>query len=247
MPTRQWAASISRPTINLYLFDIRENTELKNPNPWVVRRGPNNNAIKSRAEVRMELTYKVTAFANTVEDEHRLLARALVTFLQNPLLPQDVLHDSLSGEEIPTTVASNGPAQGLADYWGAMNNDVRPSLDYRITTRIDLSQEIEVGLALTSQLITRQVEGQADAGPMEASSFRIGGSIHRRGEPEAAISAARLTLVERGLETSTDSLGRFVFSGVPAGTYTVRVLAPEIDEEVFATFQVPGNNYDIEI
>jgi hypothetical protein len=247
MPTRQWAASISRPTINLYLFDIRENTELKNPNPWVVRRGPNNNAIKSRAEVRMELTYKVTAFANTVEDEHRLLARALVTFLQNPLLPQDVLHDSLSGEEIPTTVASNGPAQGLADYWGAMSNDVRPSLDYRITTRIDLSQEIEVGLALTSQLITRQVEGQADAGPMEASSFRIGGSIHRRGEPEAAISAARLTLVERGLDISTDSLGRFVFSGVPAGTYTVRVLAPDIDEEVFATFQVPANNYDIEI
>ncbi|MCY4365528.1 MAG: Pvc16 family protein [Chloroflexi bacterium] len=247
MPTRQWAAGISRPTINLYLFEIRENTELRNPNLWVVRRGPDNTAIKSRAEVRMDLTYKVTAFANTVEDEHRLLARALVTFLKNPLIPDEVMHSSLAGEEIPTEVASTSPNQGLAEYWGAMSNDARPSLDYRVTTRIDLSQEIEVGLALTSRLISRQVEGPTATGHVEVSPLRIGGKLHRTGDPDAGIASARLTLVERGLDTTTDSLGRFIFSGVPAGTYTVSVQSPDIYEEIRTTLQVPGQNYDIAI
>jgi len=195
----------------------------------------------------MDLTYKVTAFANTVEDEHRLLARALVTFLKNPLIPDEVMHSSLAGEEIPTEVASTSPNQGLAEYWGAMSNDARPSLDYRVTTRIDLSQEIEVGLALTSRLISRQVEGPTATGHVEVSPLRIGGKLHRTGDPDAGIASARLTLVERGLDTTTDSLGRFIFSGVPAGTYTVSVQSPDIYEEIRTTLQVPGQNYDIAI
>ena len=247
MPTRQWAAGISRPTVNIYLFDIRENTELKNPNPWVVRRGPDNTATKSRAEVRMDLTYKVTAFANTVEDEHRLLARALVTFLQNPLLPQSVLHSSLAGEEIPTAVTPNSQGQGLADFWGAMNNDVRPSLDYRVTTRIDLSQEIEVGLVLSSRLIARQLDQQSRVISEEEAPRHIGGTVHLAADPGTPVAGASVTLVERGLDTTTDQLGRFIFAGVPDGVYTARIRLADTRQEILATLQVPGDNYDIAI
>ena len=247
MPTRQWAAGIARPTVNLYLFDIRENTELKNPSAWVVRRGPNNTAVKSRPEVRMDLTYKVTAFANTVEDEHRLLARTLLTFLQNPLLPAEVLHNALAGQEIPTSVASNSPSQGMADYWGAMGNDVRPSLDYRVTASIDLGQEIEVGLALSSMLVTRQLDREGGGGPPEVSPLRIAGTVRRAEEPGEAVAGARVTLVERGLDVTTDNLGRFVFSGVLAGAYTARVRLPDKDEEVLAKLEAPGENHDIVI
>ncbi|MBI2930806.1 MAG: DUF4255 domain-containing protein [Planctomycetes bacterium] len=60
--------------------------ELKNPVAWNVRPGPNNTAIKSRPDVRVDLTYRITAFASAVEDEHRLLARVLLTLFQHPLL-----------------------------------------------------------------------------------------------------------------------------------------------------------------
>ncbi|MDE2778218.1 MAG: Pvc16 family protein [Chloroflexota bacterium] len=246
MPTRQWEASISRPTINVYLFDIRENTELRNPNPWVVRQGPGNTVIKSRAEIRMDLTYKIAAFATTVEDEHRLLARTLVTLLQNPVLPQEVLDSSLAEQEIPGTVVSGAVTQNGTDYWNAMNNDVRPTLDYRVTTRIDLSQEIEVGLALTSRSLVsgKDAEGKAEA---EATRrFRIGGKIHRREDPETALAGALVSLVERGLDTTTDQLGRFVFSRVPAGSYTLEISAPGM-EEVRSAIRVPSPVYDVAI
>ena len=246
MPTRQWAASISRPTINLYLFDIKENTELKNPNPWVVRKGPNNTAIKSRAEVRMDLTYRVTAFASTVEDEHRLLARALVTLLQSPVIPPELLDDSLSGQEIPGTVVSSSITQSGAEYWSAMNSDVRPSLDYRVTTRIDLGQEIEVGLALTSRSLVLRKDGPTQEGTEAALGFRLGGRIHRNDDVESGLPGTTVTLVERGLETTTDQLGRFVFGRVPEGSYTIVVCAPGM-ENITSSVRVPSRQYDIGI
>jgi len=246
MPTRQWEAGISRPTINVYLFDIRENTELRNPNPWVVRQGPGNTAIKIRAEIRMDLTYKIAAFATTVEDEHRLLARTLVTLLQNPVLPQEVLDSSLAGQEIPGTVVSGAVAQNGADYWNAMNNDVRPTLDYRVTPRIDLSQEIEVGLALTSRSLVSGKEAQREVGPEAARRFRIGGRIHRIEDPEAGLAGASVFLVERGLDTTTDQLGRYVFGRVPAGSYTLEISAPGM-ERVRSAIRVPSPVYDVAI
>ena len=57
LPSRDWAAGVSKPTLNLYLYDIRECHDLKNPSPWVTRPGPNNTAIKSRPDVRVDLTY----------------------------------------------------------------------------------------------------------------------------------------------------------------------------------------------
>lgn len=245
-PTRQWEAGVSRPTINVYLFDIRENTELKNPNPWVVRQGPGNSAVKSRAEIRMDLTYKIAAFATTVEDEHRLLARTLVTLLQNPVLPQEVLDSSLAGQEIPGTVVSSALTQNRAEYWNAMNNDVRPTLDYRVTTRIDLSQETEVGLALTSHSQVSRKEGQAETGPEAQMRFRIGGRIHWTANPEDGLPGATVTLVERGLDTTTDQLGRFVFGRVPAGSYTLEISAPGM-EKVTSVIRVPSPHYDVSI
>jgi len=46
LPKREWAAKLSRPTINLYLYDIRENTELRR-NEWVVERDDNGRATRS--------------------------------------------------------------------------------------------------------------------------------------------------------------------------------------------------------
>ena len=247
MPTREWAGGISKPTVNLYLFDVRENKELKNPSAWTVRRGPNNTAIKSRPEIRVDLTYNVTAFANAIEDEHRLLTRALVVLLQYPILPLEVLQGTLQGQEVPTfTAQPDGIIQSPADYWGALDNDIRPSLDYRVTLRIDLSQEISVDLALTSQVAVSQINGHNGAAARDELPMQIGGRVHQSDDPEAGIEGVTVTLVERALDATTDGLGRFGFSGGLPGTYTMVISAPGIAEQT-KEIQVPDGNYDVGI
>ena len=247
LPSREWAAGVSKPTLNLYLYDIRECYDLKNPAPWVTRQGPNNTAIKSRPDVRVDLTYCVTAFANAVEDEHRLLTRALITLFQNPNLPPELLQGAVAGQEIRTfTAQPDGVMQSPADFWGALDNDMKPSIDYRVTLRIDLSQEIPVGLALTSQFkLGLKVNGNEAVSVVELP-MQIGGTIHQSDHPEQGIPGASVTLLERGLDATTDERGRYTFSGVPAGSYTLVVLAPGVDEQR-REIQVPSGSYDVGI
>jgi len=227
MPTGEWAGAIAKPTVNLYLYDIRENTELKIPTAWTVHEGPNNTAIKSRPDFRVDLAYKITAFANAIEDEHRLLSRVLLTLLQHPVLPEELLQGLVAGQEIPTLTAQpGGILQSPADYWGALDSDIKPSIDYRVTLRIDLHQEITVGLALTSQFkVGPMVDGNGVV-EFEELPFQIGGRIHQKENPEEGIPNVKVTLLERALDAVTDAEGRYRFRGVPAGDYTLVILAP---------------------
>ena len=246
-PTRDWAAGISKPTVNLYLYDIRECKELANPAPWVTRTGPNNTVFKSRPNVRVDLTYCITAFANAVEDEHRLLTRALITLFQYPNLPEDMLQGSVAGQEIRTFAAQpNSVMSSPADFWGALDNDMKPSIDYRVTLSVDLTQELPVGMALSSQFKLGRKVGDEEAVRVEELPMQIGGTIHQGEDVEQGISGATVTLLERALDATTDDLGRFTFSGVPAGSYTLVVAAPGADERR-REIQVPSGSYDVSI
>ena len=245
MPTREWSSGISKPTVNIYLYDVRENVEMKDPSPWTVRSGPNNTAIKSRPDVRMDLTYSITAFANAVEDEHRLLSRVLITLLQYPILPVELLQGQVAGQEIPTyTAQSSRVIQSPADYWGSIDSDIKPSIDYRAVLRIDLSQEFTVGLALTSK-ITVGFKEEESGSPADELPFSVGGRIHRSENGQLGLPAVKVTLLERGLDTVTDAEGRYKFSGLLPGTYTLVISAPDIDER--REIQVPNENYDVGI
>jgi hypothetical protein len=243
-PTREWAAGVSKPTVNVYLYDIRENLELREPMPWMTRNGPNNTAIRSRPLVRMDVTYRFTTFANAPEDEHRLLSHILVTLFQHPIFPADLLQGQVAGQQIVTTAAQPiGPVQNLADYWGAMDNTIKPSIDFRLTVAVDLNQETSVGLVLTKQARVLRADGPP-APDATQPLVHIGGRVHVAGSPEEGLAGVTVRLTERGLDAVTDAAGRYSLSGLPAGSYTLHLLAPSGGERR-ARIQVPSRSYDI--
>ena len=245
MPTRDWAAGMARPTVNVYLYDLRQNFELRNPSAWQVRRGDNNTAVKSRPDVRIDVAYSITAFANAVEDEHRLLGRVLVTLLQHPIIPEDLLRGEVAGQEIRTAIGHPSKIfQSPADYWGSLDSDIRPSLDYRLTVRVDVSQEITVGLALTSIFKLGQIDETTGKAELFDLPLQFGGRIHERDNAEAGIEGVAVTLLERALDTVTDDEGRYTFHGVPPGEYTLIVTAPGMEERR-ESIEVPSNQYDV--
>ena len=64
-PKRDWAARLSRPTLNLYLYDLRENLKLRREaSQREIERRPSS-VISLRPAIRMDLNYLVTAWATS--------------------------------------------------------------------------------------------------------------------------------------------------------------------------------------
>jgi hypothetical protein len=88
-PTKEWVNSLVRPTINLYLFDIDENVDLRQTNMPVMRGG--SGASYRMPMRRFDLRYMVTAFTTVADDEYLLIYRVLATLLRFPTLPPSSL------------------------------------------------------------------------------------------------------------------------------------------------------------
>lgn len=88
-PTKEWVNALVRPTINLYLFDIDENVDLRQTNMPVMRGG--SGASYRMPMRRFDLRYMVTAFTTVADDEHLLIYRTLATLLHFPSLPPSSL------------------------------------------------------------------------------------------------------------------------------------------------------------
>lgn len=138
-PTKEWVARRSGPSVNLYLYDIREDLQRRVP-IWEDKRGPNGE-VEGRMQParRFRLAYLVTAWTQRPEDEHRLLSSLLVCFLRNPMLKSGDLGGSLDGSGLPVYIDVGQPEtqdRSLADIWSAMGGELKPSLDVVVTAPI---------------------------------------------------------------------------------------------------------------
>lgn len=222
LPNREWATRLSRPTTNLYLYDIRENIELRR-NDWIVERDDNGRATKKWPPRRIDLAYLVTAWTSAIEDEHHLLWRALWALFRHPELPEEVLQGSLQEATvpIPTSIAQPDRIPNMGDLWGVLDNEIKPSLHYVVTLPLDLARAITSPLVITKRIRTEQ--GIAGQGPFQETAQIAGTVRDAGGQP---IAGATVSLREKGIATQTDEDGRYTFSHLPEGRYAFAVSAP---------------------
>jgi len=88
-PAKEWSATLSTPTVNLFLYDLRESQDFR-PIDWEPHRDENG-LRELRPPLRVDVSYAVTAWTRAVEDEHRLLSQVLSIMYAYPELPSDVL------------------------------------------------------------------------------------------------------------------------------------------------------------
>ncbi len=221
-PRRDWAAGRVKPTLNLYLYDLLENIELRR-NEWVVERD-NGTATKHQPPRRVNATYLVTAWAGAPEDEHRLLWRAMAVLMRHRMLPQDLLQGELRAAREPLQASLLGPeeAPNPSDLWNALGNELRPAFHYRVVLPLDVAQRFVGPMVFTKELLFQQGlrPGQ---GPFE-EIWQIAGTVRdAEGRP---VPGAEVRIEERGLVARTDPQGRYSFPKLDAGTYTLVVILP---------------------
>jgi len=151
-PTRDWAARRNTPTVDAYLYDIREDLTRRERGVVAIRdeRGI---VVRRRQPPRyFRLSYLVTAWTKRAEDEHRLLAVVLGCLLQHDSLPIPEGPGQLSalGIQVPMTPAAPPQeSRSIADIWSALGGDLKPSLDLVITAPYPVGPEYPVGPAVT--------------------------------------------------------------------------------------------------
>ena len=131
-PTKDWSARRNTPTVDLYLYDIREDM-MRREVVWEPVREKDGHVTGRRPPPRrFKFSYLVTAWTQRPEDEHRLLSSLLSCFLAHEFVPPDLLSGALAGVEIPVllTIALPPPAdRSLSDVWTALGGELKPSLD----------------------------------------------------------------------------------------------------------------------
>src|ERR1700719_747159 len=147
-PTKDWASRRNTPTVDIYLYEIREDLRRRT-------RGVINDYDSARHAVDrhlppryFKLSYLVTAWTQRPEDEHRLLSDILACFLRHDAMPGDLLQGPLAELALPVAITVGLPPpedRGFADVWSALGGELKPSLDVVIAAPVDTGQHRFVG------------------------------------------------------------------------------------------------------
>lgn len=156
-PNSDWSARISRPTLNVWCFDIQENVKLRAMEPRM-NRGMSLARTTFRP-IRLDVVYLVTAWARKVEDEHQLLWRALGAMAQTPELTPEMCEGSLREQPfvVPLLVA-NMPERmpNMSDLWSVLNNQMRLGFTAIVTLSLDRAITFETPLVLEAEITVGQ-------------------------------------------------------------------------------------------
>jgi hypothetical protein len=159
-PTREWAARRNTPTIDLYLYDIREDLRRRETGMIDIR-DEQGIVVERRPVPRyFKLAYLITAWTQRPEDEHRLLSAILACFMRHDILPDAALTPVLRELETPLYVMLAYPPpenRQVSDVWSSLGGDLKPSIDLVITIPLRPDLLYEIAQAVMAPLRLRAV------------------------------------------------------------------------------------------
>ncbi len=191
-PTREWSARRNSPTLDLYLYDIRE--DLRRRETGLIDFHDEAGHVKGRRRPPRyyKLSYLVTAWTQRPEDEHLLLSAVLLCLLRHDHLPLDVLAGSLARSTLPmpVTVALPPPDdRALSDVWSALGGELKPSLDLVVIPPFEsgpveeAARLVREGVRLNLAMSDHEAD-ESPSGDREQAQPMRGGSATKGRGPE---------------------------------------------------------------
>jgi Pvc16 N-terminal domain/Carboxypeptidase regulatory-like domain len=235
-PSKEWSGKLTRPTVDLFLYDLREAVERAESSP--TERRDNGQALVTPPPLHLELTYAVTAWTKAVEDEHRLLSQVLAILYSYPRLPAD---DRAEGSRLGDVETSVGrPREEKADFWTSVGGQYKASIDFAAHITVESGQTFVRGPEVRTQTVRTRL---SDGPPATMTELhRLGGTV--RDSQDRPVPDAWVALPDAGLWTATDRSGRFRLNRVRPGEHRVLVRTAA-GEETESTVTVPGPRADL--
>lgn len=255
-PKRENSTRWTKPTINLFLYDLRENNVLRQPQWDRLSKGNGRDQLArlKRSPMRVDCLYMLTTWASDPGDEHRLLTRTLMALFRFPVLPEDRLLGTLRNPpfDIQTRLASHDRLTNPAEVWSALDNEMRPSISYVVTLALDPWKEVTGPAVRTRTLRLGQASELPRHQRISAVSgldmVSIGGVVRDKTRDNLPVPGIEVAIKGTGLFATTSEDGQFILGSMPPGDYTL-VAWPQKGKPKEVNISVPvlDGTYDVEI
>jgi Pvc16 N-terminal domain len=218
-PTRDWSARLNRPTVNLFLWDLKRSSE--HARTGTERFERNGMGMQRIAPPILDLRYMVSAWTQDHRDERALLSGLLRSVLRAQQVPEGFLTPELADEGVHVRLASSDDPQ--VDAYKIIDNTMKATLDVGVSIAFDLDLAEELAAAVTD--IGVRVEDR-DEPERRQVIRRVAGETSRD-------AAGALVVSPRG-SAVVDETGRFLVRAAAGDQLVVHadpprtVVVPEI-------------------
>jgi len=242
--------------VDLFLYDIREDLDLRCNEPVIERR--NGQVITHRPPFRVACSYLVTAWPvgqsgdDAILLEQKLLSQTLQVLASQPTIDPSLLYGSLEGQEppLPMVTALVDPQKNLSEFWTALGGKLRPSLTVSVTISM-----ADITPAETTDMVSirkldigeRTSPDEEEINPASLESLKrigIGGRVTDAND--TPLPGASVTLRELNHNTTTDLEGRYKLSLQKPGRYTLFVRMGQKAKEILISAQA-GSEFDVQL
>jgi hypothetical protein len=245
----------TEPTVNLFLFEVRENYELRDPVPVFERSG--DGYVQVPPPMRVACSYLVTAWSDDsgpakVVEEHRLLGQAMRWLSRFSTIQPEHWRGSLVDQPLPPplTLAQPDAYKKINDFWSALGRPPQPAFCLTATIAMAISEPEPLGPVVISKelIISPEVPSPnrpADGANAQARSLALSSTFKARRSAAVAsaseeftsiggqvrdaagqpVAGATIVLTKLRLVTTTDASGRYSFDQIPPGKHRLRVRA----------------------
>jgi Pvc16 N-terminal domain len=162
-PDNEFGRKVKLPAIGLFLYDVRENLNLRG-NGRSLERSGNGMAIQKRPPIRLDCSYLVTAWPSDSSDyqtEHLLLGEAMKVLVRYPQLPEPLLQGSLKGQDPPLRALALRPTllNSLGEFWQAIGGKPKAALNYTVTISVPVDEQGEALPLVVERQVAMDLSG----------------------------------------------------------------------------------------
>ena len=141
-PDREWGAKLTRPTVNVFLWDIRKSSARARSGMEELER--NGRTVRRVALPVIELRYIVTAWTSDHGDERALLGGLMRSILSHSELPREFLPHGLADVRPPTILMARAGEEHV-DVFKALEGQLKPGINMIVATEVDIGRDQPVG------------------------------------------------------------------------------------------------------
>jgi hypothetical protein len=215
-PDRDWSAKLNRPTVNLFLWDIRKSAGRARSGVEELER--DGRMVRRLALPRVELRYLVTAWTADHGDERALLSGLMRTILAHSEIPAAFVPEPLAA--LPT-MAMFIPRSGedQIDVFKALEGQLKPGINLVVVAAVDTDVFTPAGPPTEAFEVRLSDRHAAGDGGFGSTVRRVAGEI---ADP-AAVGVRVFT--PRG-SAVVNAAGRFLVAGEPGDELVIETDPP---------------------